>query len=131
LQSLRTRRTCFARSTGRAIDAIGPGRAGYAGETDVAFLAFLTVPTFRSAFAVRAVAAVLAALAIAPVAHERQALGHHARSLAAQVDKLGAILRDERLRLRLDQRALACPGSLLLGERSSENLAPRVSYSVG
>lgn len=120
-----------ARNSGKAVEAwrsllaawtLNAGFAAQALRTGLAARAAIAAVALRTRYALQASLAVKPVSAGRPafaVAHERQALGHGARTIVAQIENLGAQLRDDRLRLRVEQlarpRVLALPNALLLG----------------
>ena len=124
----RTLRAYWAEFTGRAL------RAGWALE---AWFAGGTGRADRTAFALRAgrtlqaVGASRAGFAIDAIAHSREPIGDQAHEVAAQLGEVGPQFGDGRLRLRLDQHALALPLPALAIEHLTERLAPGLKQTVG
>jgi len=121
--------------TGLTLRADGAGRTGNAALTDLAALPARTLLAERTLLAALALCSALASNALRTcfawfsvfaVAHQRQPLVHQSGDLTAQLGDLGTQAGDDRLRLRLDQRALADPlltlGRENLGQRFTKRL---------
>jgi hypothetical protein len=86
-----------------------------------------TVRTGRAAQPRNSSFAALSPIAVAAVAQRAQALGNVANKGAPHLDQAGAQFGNERVRLRLDQRALALPLLALSVKNITEYLMPSVS----
>jgi hypothetical protein len=113
-----------------ALRADGPDLAALALQTaraDNSWLAFLAALAARSDLATVARRAIVPGLAFGAVPKRSQTRVNDRFQLGAQRDDLGAQLGDHRLRLRLDQRALARPMLPLLFKNMAERFAPSLS----
>ncbi len=94
-------------------------------------LTTITLVALRTTLALRARGTGLAKCAIAAIAHRRQPVRDQLTDIAAQLDEIGAQFGDRRLRLRLDQHALALPLPSLGVEHLAERFAPSLKQTVG
>jgi hypothetical protein len=122
--TVRPRQSALAVLASRALLAAFAGRAlrtGFARGPALAPFALFAMLAMLAPFPLCAL------FARDAVAHERQAIGDHGRNRCLELDHLAPQIGDDGRGLRLEQRPLARPLVLLLGENLGERLAPDVN----